>query len=218
MKRNILNVFMSLGFLLLMDYRLTANLWHEVLGVGILLAFILHTRWNRHWYGSFWRGRQTPCRIWGSMIIFFCGLAFLASLGSGLAISRSLLPFLAVKGVNTLWLHDVHQASSYGAFLLAGLHLGMHWPALWQRFQRFTGLCHWPRAMTAVGAISTLGFLILGILAFDAQHMGAMLMMQYPAVLIRQSGMHCLRNLSLLFGFYVMLGHYTGKWLRRFQA
>lgn len=62
MIRNILNLVMILGILVVMDYRFTDNAIHEILGLFIVLPFIIHNILNRHWYTATGKGKKNLLR------------------------------------------------------------------------------------------------------------------------------------------------------------
>jgi hypothetical protein len=179
LKRNVLNIGMTVFFLLLMNYRFTGNMPHEILGVILLLFVLWHNGLNLRWYMTFLRGKQNFQRVLMTMVNLFFVLAFCVSMLSGLLISQSLVPVIALRGTNTLWLHEVHQSSSYICFIVIGIHLGLHWKILWIRLQEWLGVMHFYKKCSVLGDILAAGMILYGIYASFSNHIGSMILMEH---------------------------------------
>lgn len=205
MKRNILNTAMTVLFLLLMNYRFTGNLSHEILGAVVLLLAFWHNGLNLRWYRTFFKGRQSGQRLLATVMNFLLAAALLVSIATGLFISQSLLPFIAVRGTNTLWLHEIHQSSSYVCFILIGLHLGLQGDALWIRLKHWLGAERFCETYAVLGKGLSIGIIVYGIYASFSNHIGAKLFMEHSF------GWGKAPSATQFFMDYLMiLGCYTG--------
>lgn len=52
----IIDVFMTAALLLLMSYGVFGEAYHEWIGAGMFLLFVVHHVLNRKWTGNFWKG------------------------------------------------------------------------------------------------------------------------------------------------------------------
>ena len=55
---------MTAALLLLMPYELIGTLPHEIIGTAMLVLFVIHHILNRRWFGSIFKGKYTPYRIY----------------------------------------------------------------------------------------------------------------------------------------------------------
>lgn len=138
LKRNILNAAMTILLLFVMNYRFTGNEAHEILGLMLCGLFLLHNRWNRHWYGALRKWRRTPRRLATDGINAFLIAAAAVALASGVMISQT--AFAALGPRASLAIHEIHMGAAYGVFIFAALHLGMHGDALILRARRWLGI------------------------------------------------------------------------------
>ena len=170
---------MTIFFLLLLNYRFTGNMPHELLSV-ILFVFVLgHNKLNLRWYTVIFKGKQNFRRVLMTIVNLLFVFSFAISILSGLLISQSLVPFIALRGTNTLWLHGVHQSSSYVCFILIGIHLGFHWKMLWIRLQYWLGMKRFHKECAVIGNLLAASMIFYGIYASFSNHIGSMLLMEH---------------------------------------
>lgn len=111
----------------------------------------------------------------------------------------------------------LHRALPYLFLILAGLHLGLHWRGLWQRFTRF---CQWNTASPVYRALSwgfAVGIVGIGLYGSFANRLGDRILMKHifatPAL---QSGAPL--YVLLLFGvivLYAAIATMAEGWLAR---
>lgn len=116
---------MTVALPLLMAYSLVGEAFHEVLGCAMLALFVAHHVLNRRWYGSLARGRQTPRRVFQTVLDLALLVCMVAQPLSGILISRYLFAFVQVPGT-TAWASATHLCLAYWSFVLMGLHAGTH--------------------------------------------------------------------------------------------
>jgi hypothetical protein len=109
-----------------MAYSLVGEILHEWMGIAMLALFVLHHIWNRTWYKSMGRGRASPYRMVHTALNLLLFAAVLGMILSGLILSRHVLGFLPLQGVETI-ARVLHLPLAYWGFLLMSLHLGLHW-------------------------------------------------------------------------------------------
>ena len=123
------DIVMTLLLLFLMSYQVTEQAAHEWLGMGMAALVILHQILNRKWYAALFRGKYGAIRILQTCVNVLLLLAFAASAVSGMALSEYAVPFLR-NLLPPVTARLTHLCASYWAFLLMGVHLGLHWGAI----------------------------------------------------------------------------------------
>ena len=127
--RRLVDVCMTLVLLVLMAYQVTGQTVHEWTGIMMTVLVITHQVLNRRWYKSLFRGKYNPYRIMTTAVNILLLLSFALTALSGMAMSSHAVPFLhGMAPVSAA--RQVHLAMSHWSFVLMGLHLGMHIPAM----------------------------------------------------------------------------------------
>jgi hypothetical protein len=133
-----LSLILTIVMLLLMDPRSFYGLeFHEWAGLFIGLFFILHKILNWGWikkvtllFFSKTTGRARLNYILD--ILLLAGLTLMIL--SGIAIARTIdFSWLTLGGSGTFW-RVMHTSSSFITLALFGIHLGLHWNWVLQRF------------------------------------------------------------------------------------
>ena len=133
-----IDVSMTVLLLLLMAYQITGQEFHEWLGTGMLLLFLLHNILNIRWYGNLFKGKYTLLRVI-QIIINFSVLASMLCLGfSGIVMSRHVFAEFPIHGPMAT-ARTMHLAASYWGFVLMSIHLGFHWSMILGMFGRLWG-------------------------------------------------------------------------------
>ena len=115
--------------MLLMGYRVTGNLWHEILGIALVVTFLIHCVLNGQWFKKFRqvfkKSPSAPSRmIWMiTNILLIVDMLILAV--SSVVISKTVFSGLNLTG-GYIWKY-LHTAAAYGSLILMSIHLGIHW-------------------------------------------------------------------------------------------
>lgn len=120
----VVDILMCVALLLLMTYNLIGDAFHEWVGTAMLVLFLLHHGLNRKWTGSIFRGRYTAHRSLLTVTALLVLLTMLASMVSGIILSRYVFSFLNIETGRALS-RGVHLVCAYWSFLLSGLHFGL---------------------------------------------------------------------------------------------
>ena len=121
----IIDVAMTFVLIPLMAYQVTGEAAHEWLGIGMVLLVIVHQVLNRKWYSALFNGKYNPNRVLNTIITTLLLISFAFTAVSGISMSNHAVPFLySLIKVNTA--RVMHLAFSHWAFILMGLHIGMH--------------------------------------------------------------------------------------------
>lgn len=134
--RLIVDLCMSLLLLCLMAYQVTGEELHEWFGIGMTVLLILHHVLNYKWYATLCKGRYNAYRI----VTVLVNTLLLASIGltaaCGMAMSSYAVPFL-YRFLKLSFARQYHLAMSFWSFVLMGLHLGLHIPAMTAGLNRY---------------------------------------------------------------------------------
>ena len=144
--RRIIDAAMTVVLLFLMAYQVTGEMAHEWIGMGMTALVIVHQILNRKWYSALFRGKYNPYRILTTVLNILLVLCFALTAFCGMSMSGYAVPFMyGLAPVS--FVRRMHLSMSHWAFVLMGLHLGMHIPAMtaglkWseQAKAMFTGL------------------------------------------------------------------------------
>ena len=129
MKKRIVDVCMTVLMLCLMAYQVTGEAAHEWIGIGMTVLVIVHQILNRRWYGVILKGRYTAYRFLSTAVNILLLLSFALTAFCGMSMSGHAVPFLYGMA-DISFARKMHLAMSHWAFVLMGLHLGMHLPVM----------------------------------------------------------------------------------------
>ncbi len=129
MKKKIVDIIITVLLLFLMAYQVTGEKLHEWIGIAMTVFLIAHHILNRKWYSALFKGRYTAYRIITTVI----NMQLLASIAltafCGMSMSGYAVPFL--YGMSPVsFARQFHLAVSHWSFVLMGVHLGLHIPAM----------------------------------------------------------------------------------------
>ncbi|MGO6678111.1 DUF4405 domain-containing protein [Rhizobium leguminosarum] len=121
--------FTAAGLLLAaLAYWWLDNTSHELIGAGMFILLLAHNVFNRRWWVRLpkaVRGKPSFLTIASNVSI---ALAMAALLVTSVLISRTVFAFLPVSGGSTA--REIHILAAYWAFILAAVHLGLHWSVI----------------------------------------------------------------------------------------
>ena len=129
MIKRVVDTAMTVLLLFLMAYQVTGETAHEWIGMGMTVLVIVHQFLNRRWYGALFKGKYNPYRAVTSILNILLLLSFALTAFCGMAMSGHAVPFLYGMAPVS-FARSMHLAMSHWAFVLMGLHLGMHIPAM----------------------------------------------------------------------------------------
>lgn len=132
--RRIVDICMTILLLCLMAYQITGAMLHEWIGMGMTVLVILHQILNKRWYGAVLKGKYNLYRISQTSVNVLLILSFMITAFCGMAMSGHAVTFLygfiPVSAARLL-----HLALSHWAFILMGLHLGLHIPVMIEKWK-----------------------------------------------------------------------------------
>lgn len=219
MKRNVLNMAMAALLFVVMNYRFTENMVHELLGVLLSVFFFLHNRWNWDWYKALGKGRMTLHRLLFTGVNCLLIAAVLTALASGILISQSLLISFHFRAVLTI--HEIHSVSAYLTFLLSAVHLGLHWETLLQRANARWGIALSGNNRTVIVfrivALFVMGY---GVYAFYEQQFASKIFMEHTSWLwdVAPSFGRFTFDYAAIFGLYAGVAHYISQGMKHMKC
>ncbi len=129
MIRRVIDVCMSVLLLFLMAYQVTGEVLHEWIGIGMTVLVIGHQILNRKWYAALFKGKYRPYRIVTTAVNLLLLLSFALTAFCGMSMSGHAVPFLYGMAPVS-FARRMHLSMSHWSFVLMGLHLGLHIPAM----------------------------------------------------------------------------------------
>ena len=127
--KHIVDILLSIGLLLLMSYQVVGEAGHEWTGIGMTVLMILHQILNRKWYAALFKGKYTSIRVIQTLINAALVACFVTTAVCGINMSVHVVPFLGDFMRASLG-RRLHLTLSHWCFVLMGLHLGLHIPAM----------------------------------------------------------------------------------------
>ena len=127
--RRIVDAAMTILLLFLMAYQVTGEAAHEWIGMSMTALVIIHQVLNRKWYGSLFKGKYNLYRTVTTLLNILLLISFLLTAFSGMSMSGHAVPFLYGMAPVS-FARQVHLSMSHWSFVLMGLHLGVHIPAM----------------------------------------------------------------------------------------
>ena len=191
---------MTVLLLCLMAYQITGEMAHEWIGMGMTALVISHQILNRKWYSALFKGKYNPYRSITTILNILLLGSFALTAFCGMAMSSYAVPFLYGMAPVS-FVRRMHLSMSHWAFVLMGLHLGMHIPAM------TAGLTRNGRKKKVAAGIFA-GIAAIGLWLFLKSGIPDYLFFQVPFAFLdyeKPAGLVLLENLLMLL-FWAFLG------------
>ena len=134
MKKKIVDILLTLLLLFLMAYQVTGEMLHEWFGIAMTVLLIVHHLLNRKWYSSLFKGKYNAYRTLTTCANMLLLISIALTAFCGMAMSGYAVPFLYGMA-SVSFARRFHLAMSHWSFVLTGLHLGLHIPAMISRWK-----------------------------------------------------------------------------------
>ena len=205
-------------FLAVMSFNFIPKMLHEVLGLALLLAAILHLIWNHRWLGALWHGRWSGTRLITVVINFLLMLSLAVVFVTGVCLSNYLFKgWISLELARNMTIHQVHISLSFLLLIIIGLHLGLHLKAWWQHLKKarcFRGSLLYYRMLARGTALIFIG---LGSYGSFQNRIGDHLLMKHifatPAT--SSSGSIYVLLLLAIMGLYAVVAYVWQEWLMK---
>ena len=126
--KKIIDIVMTILFIVLMGYYVTDNKIHEILGTITFILFIIHHILNIKWYKSIFKGKHNFQRTFHIILNLLLFIAMVGMMVSGIMISADVFAFLDIP--TTMFGRRLHMLSTSWGFVLMAIHVGLHISAL----------------------------------------------------------------------------------------
>lgn len=127
--KRIVDVCLTVLLLCLMSYQVMGEVLHEWIGIGMTVVLILHHILNIKWYRALFKGKYNAYRIVTTVINTLLLASIDLTAFCGMSMSNYAVPFLYGMA-DMVFTKTAHLALSFWSFILMGLHLGLHLPAM----------------------------------------------------------------------------------------
>lgn len=201
------DILMLAAMPVLMAYMLAGEVFHEWLGAGILVLFVLHHALNFQWIKNLFRGKYTLSRTVKTTVNVLILLMIIGLAYSGIILSRHVFSDLDIHASRAK-ARSIHMFCSYWGFVLMSLHFGFHW----DMFSGIAGKFTKNRSVlrTAVLRVSAAGIAGYGIYAFRKREIGSYLMMkiQFAFFDMEESLFTFITDYLAVLGLFTVVGYY----------
>ena len=127
--KRIVDVCLTVLLLCLMSFQVMGETLHEWNGIGMTFFLILHHVLNIKWYGALFKGKYHAYRIVTTAVNTLLLISMALTAFCGMSMSNHAVPFLYGMA-DMVFARTAHLALSFWSFILMGLHLGLHLPAI----------------------------------------------------------------------------------------
>lgn len=122
----IIDTLMTAAMPFLMAYMLIGAEWHEWIGTGVFVLFIIHHIINHKWLTTIAKGKYNAARTVNLAINVLIFLCMIGLMYSGIVMSRYVFSSLKISSGAAL-ARKLHMLCSYWGLVLMSVHLGAHW-------------------------------------------------------------------------------------------
>ena len=127
--RKAIDIVLTALLLCLMAHQVTGESGHEWVGIGMSVLLIVHHILNIRWYAVLFKGKYNAFRIVTTVVNALLLASIALTSFCGMSMSVYAVPFLYGMA-NMVFVRTAHLAMSYWSFILMGVHLGLHLPAM----------------------------------------------------------------------------------------
>lgn len=161
-----IDLLMAVTFVLLFNDRVLGGLsFHEMAGLGIGVAFIVHVLLNAGWVKRVTMkmfDRKLPWKTrfeYGLNLLLLVSMAFI--IVSGIIISRVVFPQVTIG--NEMWFKVTHISVSFLVLAIVGVHVGLHWHWVMNMVKKMAGRRSSSRTFSVALKLATVAVLAFGI-------------------------------------------------------
>lgn len=131
MKRKILDAAIFILFLLVMSFHFLPRILHEIFGVIMAAAVVIHFFINRRQFFYSFRGKKSARKIFSILINFSMLISFVTILVTGILISNHIFhDLIPLELRRNFSVHQLHVSLPYLFVIFLGCHIGLHWREL----------------------------------------------------------------------------------------
>ena len=161
----LLDIFNMFFMIILMGYEITGDKWHEYLGIGLIISFVIHNFINLNWYRNIFKNfKKKVQNISGFIWIitnFLLVIDMLILAITSVCISKHVFFLLNINlGYIVVYLHTT---SAYLGFIIMSVHTGCHWKMIMNGMKNMLGITSESRNRKFISRIAALIIAALGV-------------------------------------------------------
>ena len=144
-----------------MSFQFLPKILHEIFGVALMIATIFHVAINRRRFVALTK-KITPRKIFSVAINFALIICMAVIVVNGAFISNYLFAdVVSFELRRNMTIHQLHVATPYLMMIFIGVHIGLHWQEIWQKyFKRFVPEKFFKAASIILSAIGVAGLFL----------------------------------------------------------
>lgn len=132
--RMLIDITMTILFIVLMGFYITGIKVHEILGTITFTLFIIHNILNIKWYKAIFKGKYNSQRIFHLIIDLLLFLSMIGMMISGIMISENVFAFLNIPYIE--FVRTLHMVSTSWGFVFMAMHVGLHMEILLDKISK----------------------------------------------------------------------------------
>ena len=215
----LIDVAMTVIFILLMGYHLFENLTHEWLGVSVFILFLAHNALNYRWYLNLFKGKYTAVRILQTTINILLWAFMLCNIASALMVSMNVFAFLGILGGMTG--RRLHLLATIWTFILISFHFGLHWQmfmGLSKRIIKVKGTA--AVVIKWIARVALIAIAAYGLVVFIQRELWneMFLLVEFKFMDFDESPLKFIADYAALLVLFVAIGYYIKFGLQKLSA
>ena len=206
----------AVGLLLFaFSYWWLGNVAHELAGIGLFVLIVVHTVFNRRWYGTIPKARREARGLFNIVVTFLLVLAMVGLLVTSVLISNALSGVMSPYAGFTM--RQIHTLAAYWVLVIVSVHLGLRWPMLMGVARKLARISQPDGTRTLTLRVVTAAIALHGVWSSFELAIGTRLSMGMTLdwwnfeESVAGFFIHCLA----IIGLYIALTYYAMQWLRR---
>ena len=179
MRNFLIDAILFALFVAEMSFHFLPKILHEILGVAMAAAIFIHFFINRRRFVSLTK-KITPSKIFSTLINIFlticAGIIFI----TGVCMSNYLFAdFVSFELRRNMTIHQLHVSTPYIMLILIGIHIGLHWRELWQRFLNLIGAEEFYQRRKNFFKVAAIILSAIGVAGLYLNHVGDRILMKH---------------------------------------
>ena len=179
MRNVLLDAILFVLFVAEMSFYHLPKILHEILGVAMAAAIVVHVVINRRRLASLLKN-MTSRKFFNALTDFALTICAAATLAAGAVMSNYLFAELVNFELRrNMILHQLHVAAPYILMILIGVHIGLHWRELRQRILNAFGAEEFYRRRQKFFTAAAIFMSAVGAAGLYLNRVGDRLLMKY---------------------------------------
>lgn len=210
-----IDLAMTILFIVLMAFRTSENIVHEIIGVALLVLIIVHIIQNPRWLISIFKGNYSVLRAYKTTIILLTLLIFLILAVNAVFISRNVFEFFHLDG--SLLVRKIHVFCASWSLILISMHLGCQWNSIAVILKKTFRFVTFSQHLLLAKEVAAVAFIMLGIQSFVQRNIAAKLVMYYTydSFYPDESTLNILTDYIKIIAMFTILSFYITKALQK---